>query len=438
MSASPKSKRTPDERRMLEDYVLTKEAGPNAGLYPIASSKMEYVPATGEFTPGAGAYLQGATDGQCTIPIGFTFKIDDLEYTKIHINVRGWALLLQESRSLSNYNDIFTGGFNQTSRILSTFAHDDVFLAPWFGTDMKNVWRDLDPVAGVTDAYLTLLSTDRSSVANGLSPYPRGVDSEHGGVKYYKGKSESGIRILVVRWKSFTKNISSELGKIAHFDLVIYENGKIEFRYAPKIFDRIFEDANGERAVTGIFASGPSFYSDRYRDACPLLGITDSRGVYKNGGAVYDGLYTDTGGSKYCRSLHFLKIVKYLVGSARLTAQSNWPAREKEGAILKFSPPRIRHRQNRSIVQLRDAISFAGNESSMFDDQKTLSFTTQAVEYPTMLPVSQKTTTNSPDGNVASLYADGSIQVVRSGTYPGLLDSVVNDMSIEYMMRRGR
>lgn len=439
MTASPKSKRATPERK-FEDYILTYESGPGAGLLPIDSNKMQYVSKgpttiyTNTPTYIYDAGVDGCPVGEAQVPLGFNFEIDGIIYKDLYISTYGWALLLDPSRTtLGSFTEILTA-LPYQPKINSVFTWDHVLLAPWFSR-MQNIFRTPDSRWGVSDFASTYLSVTGwpgsvSDLKSGKYPCPNGIDSTHGGVKYFRGTGGDGPYV-VVRWKSFA-DYGYQI-HIAHMDLVIYASGRIEFRYAPR--SRDFDDFSLSYAAVGIFSSGPSFYTDRYRDFGYTLrkDANDSRGQYVYGGAVYDGAYTDVGVPGTQNYIHTLKY--YEKSSGILT--SNWPGNDEFGAILRFSPPQNRRRQNRSIVQLRDSIPFAGgNQESFFDDQLSIPFSVQSIQYPTMLPDTFRVSVNTPDSvAINELFTSSSISVERTVT-PGLFDSVLSDAIIEGRKRR--
>ena len=435
MSASPKSKRAQPERR-FEDYVLTYEAGPGAGLFPIDSKLMQYVP-KGPTTiwapyPNYSAGVDGCAEGEAQISLGFSVEIDGIVYKDLYVTTFGWALLIDPTRTtLDDFSEVLSG-LPYDPEINSTFSYNHILLAPWFSR-MQNVFRTTSSTWVSLSANTYLSDTGWPGSVDDLKlgrySYPNGIDNRHGGVKFYRGSGGNGPYV-VVRWKSFA-DYGYQM-HIAHMDLVIYASGKIEFRYSPMIRD--FNDYSVSNAAVGIFSSGPSFYADRYRDFGYTLrkDANDSRGQYVYGGAVYDGVFTDSG-QNYITTLKYYERVN--PASAQLT--SNWPGNDEFGAIFRFIPPQNRRRQNRSIVQLRDSTPFAGgNQESFFDDQLSIPFTVQSIQYPTMLPDTFRVSVNSPDSAaINELFTSSSISVERTVT-PGLFDSVLSDAIVEGRKKR--
>jgi hypothetical protein len=438
MSASPTSKRQQPERK-FEDYVLTYEVGPGAGLFPIADAQMSYVTESGQpsFYPVGG---QGEDDGNSFVDLGFDLLFEDKSYRKVYVDSNGYCILIEPGFDVSGFNpSTECGAGSDNTGIKDVFAHNHLMLAPW-NDDLRNCWRSLDGKnsSGTEALYylfnLGLIShgysgglTDQDkivvqSLAQGLSVMPPGIESAIGGVKIYRGNSSNGSYVLL-RWKSFA--YWTDPINIVKFDVVLYENGVIEIRYSPKITGgRVSQ----EGATMGIFCYGGRTGFPRYRDLAPYIknNAGDSRTRSINGGYPYDGSYTDAP-------------AKYTVS---LNVYDNWPGQAEFGAVFRLSPPRIRRRSNRSIVTLRDSQSFLRTsdslDSSFFDDQKSLPFTVQNVEYPSMVPSSYKTSGNSslPE-SITELYQSGSIVVNRQFN-SGLYESILQDSVLESSKRRGR
>jgi len=444
-STSVSTRERPSKR--FDDYVLTKEVSLSAGLYPVASKNMQYILSNGSYYyieewPYSSAGLSGAWYGNSYIDIGFDFPFCQTIYRRVLIDISGVCFLIDPSVDVTTMDpdgEIMDGAFtSDNAALLDTFSHNHAVLAPWWSSYAVNTWRTMDDTWDLNDpespgalslSYYTqqlnlwtgLATAWRShptivGITRGLREYPLGLEESHGGTKFFRGEDREG-KFLLIRWKSFT-NYGDPLN-VVKFDLVLYENGTIEFRYCPKTLlptpgywktTRVAEES-----TCGVFLGGTS-----YRDFSSLLGYKTTRPEHPNGGSIYDGVYT----------------AKYF---SELNTYDNWPGQSTSGAVLRFNPPTVRRRQNKSVLPLRDSVSFVRTGgSSLFDDQKTISFTTQTIRYPSMMPNSFMTNSNSSDvPSVLELYSSGSISVSRTVT-PGLFDSVFNDSSIESSRRSGK
>lgn len=428
MSASPKSKRGQPTRR-FEDYILTYEVGPESGLYPIQSSQMNYV--------DGDAGLPYADDYSTIQNLGFNFQIDGKSYNNLYVSTNGWAVLIDSQISASSFyigDVINTAGTGNNHAIRDAFTNNHMLLAPWFD-DIRNIFRDLS-YSIVKDShpeealnyYVSIFGTTTGSLDTGKSLIPPGIDSTAGGVKYFRGNSSSAGQFIVIRWKSFTSY--NNPFNIINFDLVLYESGMLEFRYAPRNFQKII---SYEGATIGIFSYGGSTGSPRYRDFGGILkkDMSDLRANYENGGAIYKSPFFDT--NNY-------QTAKYTIS---LNSFEHWPGGGQTGAIFRFSPPRLRRRQNRSIVSLRDSESFVNRtERTYFDDRYTIPLPQEGVkakiEYPTMLPVGVELQSSGDPFSLIELHRSGSIVVERNGITHGLYDDVLHDSILDGKRRSGK
>lgn len=400
----------------FEDYVLTYETGKDLDLYPVRSSEMSYVPGT------AGRSFTG----DAILDLGFDFRYENVVYKKIYIYSSGWCYLVDPNRPDSpTWSDVL-GSPNLNAEILDVFSYKHLMLCPWFTrsiTAFKNVYGHVDVNLGLVNAYLGPIYGDanvaRRDILAGRTKYPAGIDANAGGVKFYRGSSSAG-RFLLIRWKFFTRY--NNYRNVASCDAVIYESGHIAFRYTPCSITRN-EDIYG--ATVGIFSYGGTSLNPRYRDFGWLLkkDAENARKEHVNGGATYNGIFTDTNPSdvetsRYTSSLNVVK---------------NWPGGNVNGAVLRFSPPRYRRRQNRSVVYMRDNADFIRTGgSSLFDDRNVLPSPVVGrplvVEYPSMIPVASRL--QNFDGGPTSgvdLFQSGSIQIERTSLAPDLYDDVLRD-----------
>lgn len=416
MSTSPKSKRAAPNNR-FEDYTLTSST--EESLFPIKSQFMTYLSQESGFPIGGPGIPY--TQGQEIIDIGFTFSFDNREYKKLYVSTRGFAILVDPTLDNPSpdtiLNTVLDESWDNSAVRTTVWDAAHVILALWWDGSVINAWNSVDD--GSASGYLSNLGLSVNSIKSGFVTTPAGIDPALGGVKRYNGNDPKNGNYLVIRWKSLTH--SSASSNIAYYDLVLYESGLVEFRYSPRFF-RTFSSL--ENATIAMFANGGSTYGNRYRDFSYFI-REDSRGSYVNGGAIYDGFYTDNDGSA---------TTTYTIS---LNMQKDWPGLDA-GAIFKFSPPRSRKRSNRSITSIRDSASFVNRDnSSFFDDQFSIPLTTQLVEYPTMLPASYKVNLDYSDPlAVTELYASGSIQISRTLS-PGLADSILYDSIVEGRKKRG-
>lgn len=404
MSSSPKSSRTSPSNK-FEDYILTYTVGQS--LYPIRSDIMTYLDSS-----AGQPFTVNASD---TIDIGFSFKFDNRSYRRVYVSTRGFAILLDPSANPSNVITDTMGSVSANHSVLNgPWSSAHVILSLWWDSRVRSIFRKTSD-SDASD-YITLKGTTIPNINLGIDPYPAGIDGIHGGIKKFYGFDKRDGKFLLLRWKifsyaPFSEFISGNLGVVS-FDLVLYESGIIEYRYAPR-FE--IKSEQSENATIAIFASGGSTYANRYRDFSYVV-RPDSRGKYRNGGAVYGNSYTDNDGTNTS---------PYTI---TLRTDRDWPGLDR-GAMFRLTPPRNKRKQSRKVLNSRDSIDFV--KTGMFNDQKTINFSKQAVHFPSMLPLDYVTSMNDTDSiSVIELHRSGSIEVsvqIKSG----LFDDVMFDSSVE-------
>lgn len=412
MPASPISKREALQKN-FEDYTLTYASGPRFGLYPIASEKMIISP------PNAG--IEAASTNTNVFDIGFGFPFEDKIYKNVYVCTNGWAILHDPNYAVahpSSYVFDNPGGTAPPNvsnvEIKDVFTRNHLLLCPWW-SDSMNTFSTLERATKLAGSpQLTYISSGSSSWEEGsparlirdgiITPESIGkfgYGEKFGGVKYYAGSTSKYGKFFVIRWSSFLGN--DVLQDVASYDVVLYENGVVEFRYG-KVYN--VPAGSSYVATVGIFAYGGSSGNPRYRDFSQELipAESDTRPRYENGGTTYDGVYTSstpvgkngpTGTRKYCISLD---------------SDKNWPGGREYGGVFQFAPPLRRKRQLRTTIRNIDSTTFVSDDS-LFDDRSTILFTKQLVEFPSMLPVSSKLSSNSNVQRAyTTLFVSGGIQ----------------------------
>ncbi len=366
--------------RRFENYVLTRLVDSNAGLTQIPATSFTQVP---------GGVGTGATDDATSevLPIGFDFQIDGITYKQWCVNCNGWMALVDPTTGTFTAAEVLNASVWVNAGIKPTFTSSAVLLAPWFD-DLRNALSSPSQLTGSPFAWS---ATKVSRITQGLESVPIFVNSSSYGVSYYLDiKSPQGRR-LIVRWASIS-NYTSPSSAI-RFEVVIYENGTIEYRYTPRL--TITASALAfEGATVGIFMPNGT---NRFRDFSIGLGYREtSRREYVYGGYAYDSTYTDsvmTGNEDYPSSAAY---------TISLLPYYNWPGLAMAGCILTFSPPRARRkilpRRLSTVADSRVAYplvartgdSRLGTGLNTFDDRLspnyTLNGSTGVVNYPTTLP----------------------------------------------------
>lgn len=361
--ATPKAYRQAPLRR-FENYTLQRISGAEAGLTPIADRA---------FTHFSGSVGEGYTDENHTAinSIGFDFQIDGYTFNRFVVGTNGWLALVDPAASSFTTGSIFSSGTENAS-ITQAPSANHVLLCPW-ADDLRNR-------ASVATSVAT---TDQARrISEGTMVPPNTYDPTDFGVRYFLDQHCVEGNRLIVRWTSLPNPTASAYIK---FDAVLYENGKIEFRYPPRNNITLPVTASaGEDATIGVFMNG-SVGTWRFRDFSFGLGYNDSaRTAYKFGGAVSSS-YTDTADSY---------TVPYTVN---LKPSTHWPGSDTGGTTFVFEPPKAKRRvlPRREVKVLDSQPSYPNpirtgtsrrQKSSLFDDRRTLSFVSGVnVSYPSTL-----------------------------------------------------
>ena len=358
MPATPKSQKPAPPRR-FENYILTR-ALPSEGFTAVPETMFSPLTMSGTLDPSAGGTDDGLSQA---VPIGFDFSFDGITYKQWVGCTNGWLALVDPARTQPFVADeVISGAIWVNSSIKPTFTSNAVLVAPWFD-NLKNVSTTPNQLYNSG----SINSTKRDRLVFGFEPPIVDANEVKFGVKYCNDLMSSAGRRLIVRWHSI---VSGSLSQV-NFESVIYENGTIEFRYAPKN-TMFISSSTVEGATVGVFMPGGT---NRFRDFSLGLGYRDNeRSSYTYGGATYIGSFTDI-------SENFT--ASY---SAKLTVKNNWPANEHSPAKFVFQPPVNRTRVlPRFDVRVKDAKltlpttartgdARGGNDPVSYDDRRTLMY----------------------------------------------------------------
>lgn len=383
MSTTPKELRAPPER-IFDDYILTKVVAPGVGLTHIPDNIMTPLSGGTDLTYFGTYHIgQGFSDDAASIvtPIGFDFEFDGHVYQHYIANTNGFLILCDPTIQVTTPVSTFHGHVlmsgttstyqNQNIRLINT--SNSAMLCPWFD-DIKTLSDTVDKVSGGT-AF-------KQRVKEGLQPPPLSLDQVAWGVRRYVEDSEFGRR-SIIRW-SVQSNFASSAVAALRFEVVLYENGNIEYRYNPrkKILANI---GSAEGATIGIFMPG----TNNFRDFAPGLGYREgTRVINANGGATYD------------ENPSFVDIVdgtpRPYVGN--LNPDVHWPGLSQAGAIFAFQAPKNRRkvlprllqkkRGDRTVLPTvaRTGDKRTGAQQLRYDDRRSVSYITGTViNYPTTL-----------------------------------------------------
>lgn len=442
MPASPKSSRTPPPNK-FEDYSLTKFRGPGSGLLSLDDKKFKQWP--GSAGVGDGNNSAGTLNNSPRIiPIGFDFKFNGITYKTICATEAGEAILIDPENVIDPiyYNLFLVYDAPVTSRMKSTFSGNrkDVLFLLW--RDQLNT--SYDSIERLSAGSLVRPSIPQSTVdrlRKGIDRPTNETQWNDGyyAVSYCNDDSPNEGKRLVIRW-----NVTSGVGfsnfiVMQHkFQLVLYENGKIEYRYSDSSINQgqlPYRPPYSGTAPSGTVGAAIGIFANwngwNFRDFSFDLGYRDEeRSKYVNGGYIYDSSYTDTG-------VNLNGDTGTVPYTCNLDPTRHWPGSIDSGAVYTLLPPKKRRTQRITTISLRDSSSFIDKDTSHFNDQNTINFGVQDVEYPVMLPVDLRTSINANNSVfINELYSSGSIRVARS-IRPGMFDDVLRDCIADGRKRSG-
>jgi hypothetical protein len=382
--------------RRFENYVFTRVVDPSAGLTDIHDTRFTQlsgsVDATG-FNVGQGGCDNASS---AVYQIGFNFQLDNITYIQFVANTNGWMALVDPTEGTFAASEVLSGSVAQNELIKGAFTSKAVLLAPWFD-DLRNVVSSSSQL----ESSPTNFSFDKAQhVAFGIEPRPTLYYSQVAyGVSYCIDAKTPRGRRLIVRWNSLSNYTSPSA--VLKFEVVLYENGTIEYRYVPRSVLGIqgnpsldsSKSGGPEGATIGIFMPNGT---NRFRDMALALGYREgARQEYIYGGYTYNAAYTDT---LTAAQEGFPASAPYSIG---LRPAQNWPGNQTGGCTFTMSPPvnrrevlprsAVRNKQGASLpTVLRTGDDRLGNGSSWFDDRRSATFavpgTNLSANYPSTLP----------------------------------------------------
>jgi len=367
MPSSRSSRQPPD--RTFENYILTLSIDNDLGLLKVPQEKFSQVPGP----PGDSGNDDNTSD---PLNIGFPFQFDGITYHQFMVSTNGWVILVDPATPAGTANgtivaDVMVNTYIN-ALINSLFTRNHALFAIWYD-DLRNTYS--------SPQSLGLTSTQINLYEKGINQPDRRVNPRKYGVQYYLENNSNEGRRLIIRWNCLSD--FSIPNSILQFEFVLYENGKIEYRYAQR--DTIGSSTVNEDATIGVFMHKSTW---RFRDFSYELGYGTSRPRYSLGGAIYNSSYSDTEGPY---------TVPYGVG---LKPETYWPGQKSAGAVFTFRPPLNRRKVlPRLSIKERDARTTlpttartgdrdrSGSDGIRFDDRKSIAYSTNAlINYPTTLP----------------------------------------------------
>jgi len=414
---TPKSLRAAPNRD-ISKYILTLSKEYNIGFVSVPQQKFSCIPDP--------ISQEGVDDGVSSpIDIGFPFLFNGLAYKSFVVSPDGWVCLIDPRYGTFNLSDIFViPPFPPPPRLLSPVSYANaaikanfagnikhVLFAVWFD-DLQNRYEDPSS-AGLSINQIDLYEKGLSQPDAKLSPIDYGV-------RYYNDNQNPEGRRLIIRWSSTTVR-----GNVIKFEFVLYENGKIEYRYLP-LSKLQFVSSTEEDATVGVFMTGNSFRDFSYE----LNYETYARTKYEFGGATYNPSYSDLADGNTAKYACNLKI------------DQHWPAIGEIGAVFTFHPPlNLRRILPRSLLKEKDSKinlptiaktgdSRTGNHKISFDDRKSIAYTNGVVSFPTSLPRFYGSNLLSVSEN-QNLFSNNFI--ITSSIVKSLVDSYLEDTKKDYI-----
>lgn len=356
------------------------------------------------------------------LDLGFNFEFNGITYNKVVLHSNPIAILVDPTQVDSfDIEDIINVSDERGSTFKSTITNNHAIFCAWvkarYNITGDGTYFTFDDFYDLTD---TNNPTRNFRTKYGIEPSPYNLTDFQHGLRYCYSNSKYG-KCLIARWNSINSgykfaNQSTIVEATNNYtylytkcEIIIYENGKIEYRYVPKNeikdftrFDDIYNSqtfsSQGEgpieKNVCGMFFGGENNFRDfsnflNYRNTSNNSNYPPTE--YINGGSVYSSNHTDIvlSGSN---TGFYAVTSSYCSG---LQTHQHWPGTKLGGGIFVIEPP-----QNKRRILPKNALNFKENidqndKFNHYDDRKTINFNEQIISYPTNLPISLKNSIQS-------------------------------------------
>jgi len=379
--ATPKTDREAP-LRLFENYT--------ASIQKLTSGQPNSIPDTAfqnylidldNLTPPSSAYDEAEVRD---VPIGFDFVVNGISFDKFCITSHGWILLLPKSTffagGVTNWWNGYTSFLNAgqdpwaANQIKpQSWCQAGIMLVPFMRYHVP-VPKTIEILQTTNDWFSTLTPAEIENFNQGKSNLIWPVDAFDYGVRYHNTYDANYGRCCLVRWTTYRAPSSTTQSTKYKFEIAIFENGRIEFRYwspsrfQPKSFASF--PANIFSTV-GVFwnmsipegAEKPSF---GFRDFTPLFDYQkNERKLSELGGYnIYESSpsWIDPATSTY----H---------GSGP-TVTSKIENAIKNGAVIIFNPPvntgKFIKKSIQTIKSNKNIVRIPG----LFDDRRAVVFET--------------------------------------------------------------
>jgi len=346
-----------------------------------------------------------------TQPIGFDITINGKTYKHFSIATAGWLLLLDPTANGVDYEAIITEfeRAENTSIKSTQWGFDHILLAPWFDLNIPVSGKDF---AKLREYYYSNQTDDtEDDVNSGKNTQNWPFNKIDNGVRYINYHDVNKGKCLLARWTVSQVNYGNRL----KFEVALYENGRIEYRYWPIL---TYEEGTSLPNVTSA-AIGVFWAHNKFRDFAPILGYDlSTRTLSPLGGAPYDTNYTNTG-KKYTNT----------------TPINHWP---RNGAIITYSPPvNAAKFLPRKLSALHASVKNIIRPPGLFNDRKTVNFNISSENKPCIVDM-PSTLSDRFIGDIVDvdislrqlLFTSGSIQVVSGAMKKSVIDSQLEQLNI--------
>lgn len=382
-------------QRLMTQYTLSADISTTGGLTSVPQEKFTKLISSGY---DANRFYPAPVHTD----IGFDFSYVDtvsgatVTHRRMVVTSYGYIVLVDESEASTDpatiIGRVMSGAIDDSTMLNAGINTADTVLCPWF-TQMQLLYDD---ASQLNDNDTTVNAAKTFKFEHGIMPaddfgLTMFINQRRSGVWIKKCDETAEGRRTIVRWyarpdeyNGVGGGLPRDLVNQIHFECVIYENGKIEYRYAPmeKAFETTPDSAiasfnTGSYVACGVFP-GCSVSNSLFRDFSSIHPeMLAGRQNYPLGGVTYDSTWLDsTGGTN-------------TVYSHSMTTSRHWFGRTKYGATLTFAPPTARATiLPRKAIRKLDSTS-AGSEQQNFaayDDRRTIPFTAGVVSMPTKLP----------------------------------------------------
>lgn len=344
--------------------------------------------------------FSAATDGffgtmdAYSYPLGFEFSFNGYTYTHVCPSNTGFlALVPWHNSGGADPSDLFdTGDISKNYDV--SLASNYTLLMPW-GDDMTGI-----PI-GTQQAYDYSIITyeQKERMDHGLDAIPHGITSTAHSIGYHARNTLEG-KVFITRWRTHSMSPTITLGNMQYasalkYEVHIYENGKIEFRYASRNIVKPMLTAAQQAIINKFETASIVVISStggtiKFRDLSYGLGHNDGLRVEDVLGGCRDIIYQENDSYGNAPTM-----TGY---STNLNAEQHWPGARQGAMVFTLQPP---HNKRivlpRNEIRRQDAVGSMSSLVRMFDDRRTLVYGTGsytkintsspfAAMYPTRLP----------------------------------------------------